>query len=202
LSIDFFINGDCMSEPQPEKGPLTGHFLIAMPSLDDPNFSQTITYMCVHNQEGAFGLVVNRPLSGGRAKTLFKELGLEHEPSIGEVPIHIGGPVHPGHVFILHGPPFDWNATLMVSDTVGMTNSLDILEAICKGKGPEQFLLILGCAGWAPGQLEDEILENSWLHCPADDEILFEEDDDKKWDKATRSLGIDPALLSHSPGHA
>ncbi|MBI5844612.1 MAG: YqgE/AlgH family protein [Deltaproteobacteria bacterium] len=181
---------------------LKGHFLISMPNLSDPNFSSTVTCICVHNHEGAFGIVINRTLPGGTLRDVFKELGLPAVPETADHPVHIGGPVHPGHVFVLHGLPFTWDATIPVTDTIAMTNSPDILEAIAGGFGPRRFLVVLGCAGWGPGQLECEIVENSWLTCPASDDILFSAPLSDRWDRAARSLGIDPRLLSENSGHA
>lgn len=191
-----------MEQPERHEDSLAGQFLIAMPSLDDPNFSTTVTYLCVHNPEGAFGLVVNRVLPGGYISAVLRELAMEYVEEAGEAPIHLGGPVHPGHVFILHGPPLFWDASLMVSPTVAMTSSRDVLEAIARDEGPESFLLVLGCAGWGPGQLEQELSENSWLTCPATDEILFQTPVEERWEMAARQLGIDLQLLSETPGHA
>lgn len=191
-----------MEHPERHEDSLAGQFLIAMPSLDDPNFSTTVTYLCVHNPGGAFGLVVNRVLPGGRISAVLRELFMEYDEAAGEAPIYLGGPVHPGHVFILHGPPFEWEASLMVSPTVAMTSSRDVLEAIAKNQGPDAFLLILGCAGWGPGQLEQELSENSWLTCPAADEILFDTPVEDRWELAARKLGIDMQLLTETPGHA
>ncbi len=192
-----------MNRPEEEDSPsLAGHFLIAMPGLADPNFAFSVTYICVHNREGAFGFVVNRVAPGGSLGDVFRELEMETVSGAGDQPIHIGGPVHPGHVFVLHGPPFGWDASVPVSETVAMSNSRDILAAIAGGRGPRDFLLVLGCAGWAPGQLEEEIVENSWLTARATDEILFSVPVDERWEAAARLLGIDPRLLAETPGHA
>ncbi|MEW5735123.1 MAG: YqgE/AlgH family protein [Thermodesulfobacteriota bacterium] len=191
-----------MEHPERHEDSLAGQFLIAMPSLDDPNFSTTVTYLCVHNPGGAFGLVVNRVLPGGQISAIMRELDIEYKEEAGEAPIHLGGPVHPGHVFVLHGAPLEWEASMLVSPTVAMTSSRDVLEAIARSEGPESFILVLGCAGWGPGQLEQELAENSWLTCPASDEILFSTPVDERWDKAARKLGIDLQLFNETPGHA
>ncbi len=184
------------------EGSLKGQFLIAMPQMMDPNFALTVTYMCEHSQEGAFGLVINRPLPDGMAGHVFQELEMEVVKGIEDLPIYVGGPVHSGHLFILHGPPLLWEVSLEVSDGISMSNSRDILEAIAAGKGPSDFLLVLGCAGWAPGQLEEEILANSWLNCPGTWEVLFETPVDQRWDQAAKSIGVDLSMLTDTAGHA
>lgn len=191
-----------MGRAKPQHDSLTGHFLIAMPGLPDPNFSETVTYICVHNEDGAFGLIINRVLPEGDAGSVFRELSMEPPQLLADRPIHIGGPVHPGHVFVLHGPPFQYEATLPVTESVAMTNSRDVLESIIQDQVPRDFLLILGCAGWAPGQLEEEIRENSWLSCPADEAILFHTPVENRWHRAAESMGVDVRLLSETPGHA
>ncbi len=181
---------------------LKGHLLVAMPGLADPNFHLSVTFLCEHNEDGAFGLVVNRPLAGADASAVFREVGMEAVPRALSMPLFAGGPVHPGHLFVLHGPPLSWEATLPVSDFAAMTSSRDILEAVARGEGPELAMLILGCAGWGPGQLDAEILENSWLTCPATETLLFRTPFPDRWEEAVRSVGVDARLLSDVPGHA
>jgi len=181
---------------------LKGQLLVAMPQLLDPHFHLTVTYLCVHNADGAFGLVVNREIARARADAVFKELSIDAEPAARDLPLYYGGPVHPGHLFMLHGPPLDWDSTLKVSDSVAMTSSPDLLEAVARGEGPESIMLILGCAGWGPGQLDNEILENSWLTCPATHDLVFQTPVESRWEMAAKSMGIDPRLLSDTPGHA
>ncbi len=189
-----------MSQDYP--GSLQGQFLIAMPSLDDPNFALSVTYLCVHNADGAFGLVVNQVFESANGKTIFDNLDIMSNMSAANIPIHMGGPVHQGYVFVLHGPPLDWGASLKVADTVAMSNSMEILKAIAENKGPQSYLMALGCAGWAPGQLEEEMAENSWLTCPGNDNILFDTPVEEIWDKAAKSIGVDLSLMSETPGHA
>ena len=183
-------------------GELKGHFLMAMPGLLDPNFNQTVTVICEHNQEGAIGLVINRSHAFLTCEEIFKELKIEYIPATSSLPVHIGGPVHTGEIFMLHGPPFSWDACLMINPTLAMSNSRDILEAIAMHRGPQDFILCLGCAGWGPGQLEAEIRENAWLTFPAQEEIIFGRPIESRWEEAVKRLGIDPSLLSSTAGNA
>ncbi|MBW1740133.1 MAG: YqgE/AlgH family protein [Deltaproteobacteria bacterium] len=191
-----------MSQEKEYQASLKGQFLIAMPSLADPNFSQAVTYICEHTTEGAVGLVINRIHQELTMEAVFKELNLEFIPERASLPIHLGGPVHPGQIFILHGPPFDWEACRPVTPSLALSNSKDLLEALAKGQGPEPFIITLGCAGWAPNQLESEIMANAWLTCPASETILFETPVEKRWEKAANLMGIDPRRLTDTAGHA
>ncbi len=181
---------------------LKGHFLIAMPSLLDPNFRETVTYICEHTTEGAVGLIINRVHPELFLEAVFKELNMEPVAEMHSRPLHLGGPIHPGQIFILHGPPFGWEACRAVTPSLALSNSKDILETLAKGKGPRAFLMVLGCAGWGPGQLESEIMANSWLTCTARDTILFETPVEKRWGEAARLMGIDLAHLAGTAGHA
>ena len=181
---------------------LTGHFLIAMPQLADPNFFHTVTFICEHNEEGALGLVVNRP-SEMRLGEILEHMGIEGaEAAAREVPVYVGGPVQRERGFVLHEPAGAWASTLRVGERVGITTSRDILEAIARGAGPERYLVALGYAGWGPGQLEQEMADNAWLSGPADMRIVFEVPDEAKWEAAARHLGIDLGRLSGEAGHA
>lgn len=178
----------------------TNHFLIAMPTLADPNFSQTVTLICEHNKEGALGIVVNRPLNL-HLHDLFKHLGIN--TVVTEVtPVFSGGPVHIEHGFVLHTPLGLWESTLKVNHHLGLTTSRDILAAIAAGNGPQKSLVSLGYAGWGPGQLEDEIADNAWLTVPQDAEILFDLPAEQRWKAAATKLGIDLNLLAGEAGHA
>ena len=181
---------------------LKGQLLIAMPSLADPNFFQTVTCLSEHTAQGAMGVVINRVHALLSAEDIFKELNIDHTDQAAGIPIHIGGPVHLGEVFILHGPPFGWRGSLLISDELALSNTLDILEAIAMGKGPSRFLISLGCAGWGPGQLEAEIRDNAWLTCPMDTAVLFDADVDERWETALRRMGVAPDRLSSAAGHA
>jgi putative transcriptional regulator len=181
---------------------LSNQFLIAMPGLEDPNFFHSVTYICEHNEEGALGLVINRPLQMQLGEIL-QHIKLEDaEPEARQIPVHLGGPVQQDRGFVLHEPLGDWDATLKVTDRIGITSSIDILEAIARNRGPERSLIALGYAGWGAGQLEREMAENAWLSGPADPEILFNTPDAERWKAAAASLGIDLDLLSGEAGHA
>jgi putative transcriptional regulator len=183
-------------------GSLRGQFIMAMPGLADPNFYHTVTCICEHNQQGAMGLVVNRVQAELSGKDVFEELGIEYKADVESIPVYIGGPVHMGEVFILHGPPFDWEACMKITPSLGMSNTRDILESIALGDGPGYFSITLGCAGWAPGQLEHEIKENAWLNLPIFEENIFEMPVEVRWEEAVKKLGIDPTLLTNTSGHA
>ncbi|NVL90724.1 MAG: YqgE/AlgH family protein [Desulfobacterales bacterium] len=191
-----------MSQEQGFQTSLKGHFLIAMPSLADPNFSQTVTHICEHNADGAVGLVINRVHPELTMEAVFKELSLESVPETNSIPVHLGGPVHQGQIFVVHGPPFDWEACRPVNSSIALSNSKDLLEKLAKGEGPESFIITLGCAGWGSGQLEYEIMSNAWLTCPANETILFETPVDKRWEEAAKLMGVDVKLLTEAAGHA
>lgn len=181
---------------------LTGHFLIAMPAMVDPHFARTLTLVCEHNDNGALGLVVNRP-TDLRLHGLLEQVKItpagEHFKS---VPVHFGGPVQVDRGFVLHQPLGQWQSTLGVSETIGLTTSKDILEAVARGSGPEQILVTLGYAGWAPGQLEHELAQNAWLTVPANYDILFGLPAEERLTAAMQLLGVDYANLSDVAGHA
>lgn len=177
---------------------LSGKLLIAMPSMSDPRFEKTVVYLCAHSEDGALGIVVNRRAGNVSRADLFRQLEIECGPEAGEAShIHYGGPVETGRGFVLHSA--DWGlpeATLEVDDVISMTATIDILKAIAAGRGPRRSMIALGYAGWAGGQLEDELRENGWLTCDADEDIVFGRDDSAKWTAALAKLGVDPMLLS------
>ncbi len=185
-----------------ENSRFKGQFLIAMPGLSDPNFYRSVTCVCEHTSEGALGIVVNRIASRISAKDIFAELNLEPVAQMISSPVYLGGPVHAHEIFILHGPPFEWRGTLMITPTLALSNTRDIIESLALGIGPKAFMIALGCAGWGAGQLEEEIRSNSWLTCPMDEDILFHAKADRKWEAAVKKMGIDPVLLSDTAGHA
>jgi putative transcriptional regulator len=181
---------------------LTHHFLIAMPSMADPYFSKTLTYVCEHNDQGALGVVVNRPIDM-TLQALFERLSLtlKHK-DLSDAPIYFGGPVQTDRGFVLHEPAGNWQSTLRVGDTVGLTTSKDILEAVGRGEGPQKLLVTLGYAGWSAGQLEHEIGQNAWLTVEAKDAILFDLPSEERLPAAMELLGVDYARLADSAGHA
>jgi putative transcriptional regulator len=181
---------------------LKGQFIIAMPALNDPNFFQTVTCISEHNSDGAVGIVVNRVHSGLSGKMIFDELKMDYISGAENIKIHLGGPVHIGEIFVLHGHPFEWEGCLMVTPYLAMSNTRDILDAIAMGRGPESYIISLGCAGWGPGQLESEIKDNTWLTCPVFEDIVFDIPVDARWNETVRKMGIDPFLLSDTAGHA
>ena len=164
-----------------ESDSLKGQFLMAMPGMVDPNFLQTVTCMCEHNDSGAMGLIINRQHPTLTAGDIFDELNIPCTEAAGSMPIFIGGPVHMDELFILHGPPFGWDACLNIKPGLGLSNTADIVEAIAKGIGPRAHLICLGCAGWAPGQLEHEIKQNAWLTAPIFEENIFKVPIEERW---------------------
>lgn len=181
---------------------LTNQFLIAMPSMQDQNFSRTVTYICEHSEHGAMGIVVNRPTNLQLTDILDQLDITEMDFKYGEESIYIGGPVQPERGFVLHGDNSDWDSTMQVAPNISITTSKDILESIAAGKGPDHHLVALGYAGWASGQLEDEISANAWLSGPADSQIIFNTPVELRWKAAAQLLGVDLDLISGDAGHA
>jgi putative transcriptional regulator len=181
---------------------LTNQFLIAMPGLMDPNFHQTVTYICAHNEDGAMGIVINRPLDLALGDVLAQMDLKACSDSVEKMPIYQGGPVQTDRGFVLHNPDSEWQSSINVSDEIGVTTSRDILQAIATGHGPKFSLIALGYAGWAAGQLEREIKDNAWLSGPADSDIIFRMPCEKRWESAASLLGVDLDRLSTDIGHA
>ena len=182
---------------------LNNQFLIAMPNLDDPNFFHSVTLMCQHNDEGALGITINRPTAMELGE-IFMQMGITAvDPECNKTPVFAGGPVQQERGFILHSPELDnqWDSTIPVSDTISLTTSKDILEAIAQNEGPKNFLVALGYAGWGVGQLEKEITANSWLHTPCLNNVLFNTPIDQRWSVAANQLGVDISLLTMPAGH-
>ncbi len=181
---------------------LTNHFLIAMPGLQDPNFARTVTYVCEHTDQGAMGIVINRPTEVTLGE-LLSQLDISTRlEAVRRTPVYQGGPVQTDRGFVLHtaGPAFD--STLNINDLISVTTSRDVLEAIAGGEGPQQSLIALGYAGWGGGQLEAELSANAWLSGPADNHIIFQMDAESRWLAAAKLLGVDLNLLSGEAGHA
>jgi len=180
----------------------TNHLLVAMPSLADPNFSRTVTLICEHNEQGALGVVINRP-TDVPLRQLLEHLDLvPANENVADTSVYAGGPVQLDRGFILHAPLGTWESTLAIGAELGLTSSLDILAAIAAGEGPEQSLIALGYAGWGAGQLEQEIADNAWLTVPSDANILFKLPVEQRWQAAARKLGVDLSLIAGRAGHA
>ena len=185
-----------------EIGSLSNHFLIAMPSLRDPNFARTVTLICEHSSEGAMGIVINRS-TDLRLTDILQQMDIDGDGSHNrDTPVYVGGPVQNNRGFLLHEPLGSWESTLTIAPSLGVTTSRDILAALADNTGPQRFLLALGYAGWAAGQLEREIGENTWLSGPADSEILFDTPVEGRWAAAAQHLGVNLASLSSEAGHA
>jgi putative transcriptional regulator len=181
---------------------LANHFLIAMPAMQDPNFARTVTYMCEHTEQGAMGIVINRPMDIRLAEVLDQLDIHSDDPRVLDTPVYLGGPVQPDRGFVLHTNEQRFDSTLSITSEISVTTSRDVLEAIAEGRGPEQTLVALGYAGWSGGQLEDEMSANAWLSGPADERILFHLASAERWLAAAQLLGVDLNLLSAEAGHA
>lgn len=203
------MSGDlsCLSD---EDNFLEGKMLIAMPSMEDERFARTLIYVCVHNSEGAMGIVVNKPAPDITMPELLNQLAIDvpgESPDLSKkimnYPVLAGGPVEAARGFVLHSQDYySEDSTLPVNGEIGLTASLDILRAIAGGRGPDRALLALGYAGWAPGQLEAEICSNGWLHCDPDQELLFGPNLGAKYHSALAKLGVTISVLSGVAGHA
>jgi putative transcriptional regulator len=184
---------------------LTNNFIIAMPSMADPIFEKSVTFICQHTEQGAMGLTINHPTDITLAQLLSQlEIPLVDE-SIAHTPIYLGGPVETGHGFILHSNDTDltsWSQTLKINDHISLSSSKDILTAIANGGGPSNYLITLGYAGWIKNQIEHEMQENSWLNVLADEQIIFKTPYEKRWEQAALKLGVDINLISAEIGHA
>ncbi|MGH6726804.1 MAG: YqgE/AlgH family protein [Pseudolabrys sp.] len=192
------------------RGYLDGQMLIAMPAMNDERFTRAVIYVCAHSSEGAMGIIVNQPAGNIKFPDLLVQLEvipaaerIQLPTQAEDVKVLKGGPVETGRGFVLHSADFFIeNSTLPIDEGICLTATLDILKAIARGNGPESAILALGYAGWAPGQLEIEIQQNGWLHCPADPELIFGTDTDGKYEKALRKIGIGLGQLSSESGHA
>ncbi len=182
--------------------PLTGQLLIAMPAIEDPRFEQSVILVCAHTDEGAMGIVLNRPLPTLSFEALLQQLDVEPTPPARQIRLCEGGPVDHGRGFVLHTSDWKGDGSLEVADDLALTASLDILHEIAVGRGPKEGLLALGYASWGPGQLDQEMQDNVWLSAPAKHDVLFDDAYDTKWRRAMAILRIDPILLSGAVGHA
>jgi putative transcriptional regulator len=184
---------------------LANHFLIAMPSMEDPVFGGTVVYVCEHNENGVLGVVINKP-TDMTMQVLFERIDLQlsnglPEPMVDE-PIMFGGPVQDDRGFVLHTPGARYSSSLTVTDEIAFTTSIDVLEAVAKGAGPQRMLVSIGYSGWSPGQLEAEIGRNGWLTVGASADILFDLPIEQRYVAAMKLLGVDPLMLTSEAGHA
>ena len=184
---------------------LANHFLIAMPSMQDPIFGGTVVYVCEHNENGVLGVVINKP-TDMTMEVLFDRIDLEVSSAadrhLESEPIMFGGPVQDDRGFVLHTPGAHYSSSLTVTNDVAFTTSIDVLEAVARGNGPERMMVSIGYAGWSPGQLEDELARNGWLTVAADPRVVFEVPIEERYQAAIKLLGFDPLMLNSEAGHA
>lgn len=181
---------------------LTDNFLIAMPAMADPYFAQSLVYVCEHDEKGALGIIVNRPIEMNLA-SLFEKIELPlDQAGLGDRPVYFGGPVQLDRGFVLHRPVGAWQSTLAVNENIGLTSSRDVLAAVGSAGDPADFIVTLGYAGWGAGQLEDELAQNAWLTVPAFEDILFDMPPEHRLPAAMQKLGISFSQLSDVAGHA
>jgi putative transcriptional regulator len=185
-----------------ESTSLTNHFLIALPTLQDPGFSRTVTYICEHTSEGTMGIIINRPSALQLTDILHHMDISESLQARSELPICVGGPVQEDRGFLLHSPAKRWDSTLFIGDDMAVTTSQDMVKALAKGEGPGNIFFALGYAGWGPGQLEQELQQDSWIFGPASKEIIFHTPLEQRWEAAAKLAGVDLHLMSNVGGHA
>lgn len=186
-----------------EDASLTGKLLIAMPGMDDPRFAHSVIYMCAHSEDGGMGIIVNKPQLEIQFSDLLDQLGIDKSPNVRDIRVHFGGPVDHARGFVLHSSDYTAAAgTLNVDARISMSATLDVIEDIANGYGPDASMLALGYAGWGPGQLEREIAHNGWLTCSPRDDIVFGRANEHKWTAALKHMGIDPIMLSGTAGRA
>jgi len=182
---------------------LTGKMLIAMPGMTDPRFANAVIFMCAYSEDGAMGLIVNKPIQEVPIKDLMAQLSIKVSASLADTSLYFGGPVEHGRGFVLHTPEYSSDLSSMkVNASFSMTATLDILEDIAAGTGPQASIVALGYSGWGPGQLENEIAQNGWLICEARPQLVFAASDDEKWQAALKTIGVDPLTLSATAGRA
>ena len=182
---------------------LTGKLLISMPDMGDPRFAKSVVLICSHSPEGAMGLIVNKCADEVRFSELLEQLEVPVDGDVKQTPIHFGGPVETGRGFVLHSEDYASSSnSIKIPGGFRVTTTLDVLESLAKGGGPEQSIMALGYAGWGPGQLEGELQDNGWLIAEASDHLVFSDDNDGKWMAALNSMGVSPLHLSASGGRA
>lgn len=181
---------------------LTNHFLVAMPAMTDPFFNRSLLFICEHNEQGALGVIVNRPIEM-RLSTLFSKIDIELEhTSIADMPVYFGGPIQTDRGFVLHRPMGEWQSTLKVGNDIGLSSSRDVLSAVAEKNGPREIIVTLGYSGWDAGQLEQEFSDNAWLSVPADPDLLFDTPPEERLGAVLKTLGIEFSQLADVAGHA
>ena len=181
---------------------LTNHFIIAMPGLMDENFNQAVTFICEHDDNGTFGIIINRE-SEISLDDVMQQMKIPYQQdNNNNETVFTGGPVQTNRGFVLHRPIGNWDSSLIVNDSVALTTSRDILESIAEHRGPDDTIIALGYAGWGPGQLEQEMAANTWLSCPAEEQIIFSTPVEERWQAAANLIGVDLQLISNDAGHA
>ena len=185
----------------PEPLYFNNQFLIAMPMLMDPNFFRTVIYICEHNESGAIGITINRPLTVTLSDVLSQMNITSSNADVNGLPVLFGGPIHQERGFVIHQPVGNWRSSVVTADNLAVTTSQDVLEAIADEKGPEDYVISLGYSGWQPGQLEAEIANNYWLYCPVNTDILFHVPFGDRWMAAAALIGVDVNRLSNDVGH-
>ncbi len=191
-----------MAQMPKASGYLGGHLLVAMPQMPDPRFARSVVYLCAHTSDGAMGLIVNKLIDSLSFPDLLRQLGIDPPEATDAIRVHFGGPVEAARGFVLHSTDYVHDATMVVDDQFALTATIDVLKAIAKGEGPRRSLLALGYAGWAPGQLDQEIQSNGWLTVPAAADLVFDSDTDHLWQQAIARIGVDLGKLSSAAGHA
>lgn len=186
----------------PQDGYLGGKLLLSMPGMGDARFERSLIYICTHNKEGAMGLVINKELDNLTFAQLLDQLDIDCTPPFPDITMHAGGPVETGRGFVLHSADFVQDSTLIISETIALTATVDILKALAVDQGPKRHLLALGYAGWGAGQLDSELQGNGWISTSGDDEVIFHTELFDKWPRAMARMGIDVSMLSASSGHA
>ncbi len=187
----------------PDFTDLTGKLLIAMPGMTDPRFSSAVVFLCAHSNDGAMGLMINRRSRGVHLSDILKQLSIDCDEGAGDMPVLSGGPVEEERGFVLHSPDYESAiSTLQVASGLCMTATMDVMEDIAAGRGPEKAIVMLGYCGWGAGQLESELGLNAWLTCDAPNDLVFSQETDGKWQAALKTLGVTPASLSGFSGRA
>jgi putative transcriptional regulator len=185
-----------------DENSLAGHLLVAMPNMSDPRFERAVIYVCAHGEDGAMGLMINKLVDQITFPEMLEQLGIDNSDVSEQIRVHFGGPVETGRGFVLHSTDYRQDSSMEVDSSIALTATVDILRDIAGGQGPRRSLLALGYAGWGPGQLDQEIQANGWLHVHPDEQLIFDTDLDEKWQRAIGKLGFDPFSLTGHFGHA